>query len=467
MTRYAVLFEVEIWHDYHLNRGDQIYEALALEQQAQVMAQYASADFLNVIPTLATSRTLAGQQLLFKSTATGFLVAAKLDLTSPTPRPFIPLSADFRLTFALRITDPYFFNYTALSAEMLPFHWLSNEAGNAVAGLAFLSAPVPLSNPDRAYLADELYSEPVGGRINLFRARRDTGPVAIPISGDWERIPADTFESGAAYPATAIVLAANQLFRARQPLEPGNDLNNPAQWEPLAIIPNQYVTAADSLPLKPPRFSLDLTSADLSVATVRVLRTDTSTVLWEQQFVSTNGPLEALPVALSALEPGRYSLEVLDEALVPVSALGLEFYLDGAAVRDRWFGVITIGLSSGDDALLDASGRLRSPRYRLRFLNRASRWRYRFPADQAVGAGADVAPETPDDARVLVTAQPRPLTRFGSGLRLQADVPETATVSEQVLLPEPDVRRIQRQNAQWYSDIYLLNLPVEPPAPPM
>ena len=56
----------------------------------------------------------------------------------------------------------------------------------------------------------------------------------------------------------------------------------------------------------------------------------------------------------------------------------------------------------------------------LRFLNRATRWRYIFPSAQQVGTGAEVAVEAGNN-RILVTPAPRPLTRFGIGSRLQAD----------------------------------------------
>jgi hypothetical protein len=119
-----------------------------------------------------------------------------------------------------------------------------------------------------------------------------------------------------------------------------------------------------------------------------------------------------------------------------------------------------------EQAVLSTCHRRREPkagwvRYALRFLNRATRWRYVFPAAQAVGAGAEVALEVGSD-RLLVTPSPRPLTRFGSGVRLQADVAATTTVSEEILLPLPEPNRIRRQNAEWFSETHLPNLTVGP-----
>jgi hypothetical protein len=461
MTQYAVLFEVEILHDYHLNRSEVVYEALRYEQQFQVMSQYSTERFLSITPTAQTDRTLAGYQLLFKPTETGFLVATRLDSDAPTARPFLPLASNFQLTFGLRIDDPYFFNYTALSASSLGFYWFSNRSENAVEGKQFLSAAVSAFAPDQAYEADQVYSENSSDGINLYRALRDTGPAASPIAVDWERIPHDTFDAAISYKEGAIVLWENQLYQALQDVVSGSDLDDTAQWESLGTLANQYVTAADKVVIKPDRFNLDLRTVALSQATVRIFRSSETVPLWEQEYEAEVGTLETVQVLLSGFIPGLYRLEIVDASSVVVPDLGFEFYLDADAVRDRWFGVIDIGLGSGSMALLEATGNLRMPppRYQLRFLNRATRWRYHFPAIQAVGPGADVDPD-PADNRILITPLPYPLTRWGGGIRLQADAgdSETSTVLEEVLLPEPGISRIRRQQAQWYSEIYLFNL---------
>lgn len=458
MSQYAILFKVEVLHDYFLNRGGIVYEALNAEQQAWVMQNYAVAKFLTIVPTEKTNRVLAGHQMVCKTTATGFLIAVKLNSTTSEARPAIPLSTDFRLVFALQINDVRFFNYTALNTTSPAFYGFSNHSGNEAVGGRFLSALVPGFDPNRRYEADEVYSQNIDNRINLFRAIRDTGPTATPVIADWERIPADTFDASLSYTAGAVVLAANRLYRARVD-EPGSDLNNSTDWELIATLHNQYVTSADQLTVKPATFNLDLSNRAWSEATVRLLRRGETTMIWERHYQSDNN-LDTIQLDFRSLAPGTYQLEVLDSALSAIPDLGFEFYLDAAAIRNRWFGVIEIGLGSGNLALLDNNSNLRSPTYTLRFLNRSTRWRYQFPTNQVIGTIADVIPEVVGNNRILVTALPRPLTRFGTGIRLQADDATTPTVSEEVLLPEPEPNRIRRQNAQWYSEIYLSNLPL-------
>jgi hypothetical protein len=310
----------------------------------------------------------------------------------------------------------------------------------------------------RRYFAGDTYSQASGSTFDLFRAVRDTGPSTLPVANDWERIPSDTWRPTTSYSRGAIVLSANRVYRAIID-SPGTNLGNGAEWQPLDVLANQYVTGADAVLPVSGLLNLDIRDTLLPQATIRLFRSGEMAVAAEQTFVADQGVLDEVQIDLRGFRAGLYRLEVLDGALAVVPDRGLSIYLTPAAKTGGWFGVIDIGPGNGDFALLNPDGTLRSPRYTLRFLNRATRWRYIFPSAQPVGLGAEVAPEA-GDGRILVTAAPRPMTRFGTGARLQADVAATPTVSEEVLLPEPEINRIRRQNAQWYSEIHLSNLPL-------
>ena len=456
MMRYVKLFDVEVLHDYFLNCGSLVHETMQDEPRVAVSRRYMAGAFLDVLPTKESEGILAGHKMIFKTTASGFLVGVKLDASAPDDRPAVPPGPELRFRFALRIKDPHFFNYTTLAESSQSFHRFSNGSANETAGGRFLSASVPAFDATRSYEAGELHTVSAPPTVNLFRAVRDTGPSASPVTTDWEQIPSDTYDSGESYTAGSIVLSANHIYRALVD-SPGTDLNNAAQWEALGILANQYVTAADSIALRSGRFNLDLSSAAVSQATIRIHRLNEITTIWEAHFSAVNGSLGEVQIDANKLKPGPYQLEVLDTSLTVIPNLGFNLYVDSEAMREAWFGVIEIGVGSGDLALLDSSGVVRSPRYTIRFLNRATLWRYIFPAIQAMGSGAEVAPEGGDE-RILVTDQPRPLTRFGTGIRLQADDSVTPSLSEEVLLPLPEARRIRRQNTQWYSEIYMSNL---------
>jgi hypothetical protein len=458
MIRYRPLFDVDIVHDYFLSRGDVVREAQADADRAAIANLYSVDDFLEVFPDEATEAALAGHRMLFRTTAAGFSVAVRLDPSASDVRPMVPPADDLKLTFVLRLTDGSFANYTELGAVTTGFYRFSNASQNRTAGVNFLSGRAATFVTTRRYVAGEVFLQAAAPTFNLFVALRDTGPSATPVPADWRRIPADTFNAATTYRKGAIVLSANSLFRALVD-NPGTDLTNAAQWQPAGALGNQYVTAADALLPVSGLFNLDISDLAVSQATVRAFFAAGTVAATEQMFTAEQGTLPRVQLDLRGLAAGLYRVEIVGASGAVIR--GFTCYLASAARRDNWFGVIDIGMGTGDFALLNGDGTLRSPRYVLRFLNRATRWRYIFPSAQQVGAGGEVGPQG-GNSSILVTPAARPLTRFGSGSRLQADDATTPSVSEEVLLPAPEVKSIRRESAEWFSETRVPNFTVGP-----
>jgi hypothetical protein len=458
MIRYRSLFAVDIGHDYFLSRGDVVLEAQADGDRAALSNLYSVGGFLEVFPDDATHAALTGHRMLFRATDAGFSVSVRLDPSASDIRPMVPLADDLRLTFVVRITDARFANYTELGPAGTGFYRFGNDPQNRTAGVNFLSSRASTFASTRRYVAGEVFLQAAGSTFNLFVALRDTGPSLAPAAADWRRIPADTFSTTATYRTGALVLSANALFRARVD-SPGTNLANAAEWQPAGVLGNQYVTVADTALPVSSLFDLDIADLAVSQATVRVFTPTGTVAAIEQTFTTAQGTLGHVQVDLRALTQGAYRVEIVDAAGAVVR--GFSCYLAPEARGENWFGVIEIGIGAGDFALLNADGTLRSPRYVLRFLNRATRWRYIFPAAQAAGTGAEVAP-VPGNGRILVTAAPRPLTRFGSGSRLQSDSAATPAVNEEILLPAPEVKQIRRESAEWFSETHVPNITVGP-----
>jgi hypothetical protein len=457
MTSCRPLCHVDIVHDYFLSRGEVVLEAHADADRNALTSAYAVRDFFEIEPDDATAATLAGHRIIFRPTSTGFLLAVQIDTEAPDMRPAIAPAPDFCLTFALRQRDRRFANYTELGATGAGFYRFGNDSGSVVAGTRFLSQPMAAFDTTRRYVSGEVYAEPSGTTFNLFAALRDTGPSATPGANDWQRVPGDTWSAARTYQNGAIVLFENRIYRALID-SPGTDLNDPAQWQIVTTLGNQYASGRDTITLAAGGVDVDLGTTTLARATARVIARGSNAVVLERTFESAAGPLGRIHLDLSRLASGTYRIDILDDALAPVPALASSIHLSPRARAEGWFGVIELRASTGELALFNADGSLRTPRYTLRFLNRATRWRYIFPSPQPVGSGADVTAETPGDGRVLVTSTPRALTRFGVGIRLQADNATTPAVSEEILLPTPEVNRIRRRNAQWFSEIRLPNL---------
>jgi hypothetical protein len=460
MIRYRKCFQVEVAHDYFLSRGDTVREAQSESTRNALAEKYSPRQHLEFFPDAPTAAVLRGHRMIFRVTDTGFFVAVKLDETASDIRPAVPPAADFSLTFGVRLRDPAFANYTELGPQDSGFYRFGNDSQNRVAGINFLTRPIPAFDPARRYVAGETRTQANGPTFDLYVALRDSGPSATAVAADWRRIPGDTFDATASYQQGDVVLFGNRVFRALVN-GPGSNLNSPADWQEVVVLGNQYASTTDQLIVAGALFELDLSAATLSQATVRVFREADLVAATEQTFVAGSGTLAHVQLDLRGLAPGSCRLEVLDAALAPVASLGRTIYLSTAALSQGWFAVVCITLGNADFALFNPDGTLRSPTYTLRFLNRATRWRYIFPAAQALGTGAEVVLEAGSD-RQVVTLLPRPLTRFGGGVRLQADDPATAAVSEEVLLPRPEPHRIRRQNAEWFSETHLPNLTVGP-----
>jgi hypothetical protein len=458
MIRYRPLFDVDIAHDYFLSHGNVVFEAQTDADRAAIAGLYSVGDFLEVFPDNATRAVLAGHKMLFRTTAAGYSVAVRIDPSASDIRPMVPPADDFKLTFVLRLIDSSFANYTELGPVTTGFYRFSNTSQNRTAGVNFLSSRAPTFVSTRRYVAGEVFLQAAAPTFDLFVALRDTGPSATPVAADWRRIPADTFDPATVYRAGALVLAANSLFRALVD-NPGTDLTNAAQWQPAGTLGNQYVTTADLLQPVSGLFDLDIGDLAVSQATVRAFFAARTVAAIERTFTAEQGTLSQVQVDLRGLAEGPYRIEVVGSSGAVIR--GFACYHAPAVRPDNWFGVIDIGPGTGDSALLNADGTLRSPRYVLRFLNRATRWRYIFPSAQKVGAGGEVVPQG-GNSSILVTPAARPLTRFGSGSRLQVDDATTPSVSEAVLLPAPEVRNIRRENTEWFSETHVPNFTVGP-----
>lgn len=458
MIRYRPLFHVDIAHDYFLSRGDVVFEAHADQDRAALTSLYAVNDFLEIYADDTTVSTLAGHKMIFKATGSGFTVAVQLDPSAADIRPLVPPAPGFRLTFALRLADVRFANYTELGPVGTGFYRFGNDSQNRTAGVNFLSARVPAFSATRRYMAGEVRAQAAGATFDLFLALRDTGPAAAPIPADWRRIPVDTFNATTSYRTGASVLFSNQIFRALVD-NPSTNLTDATQWQPVGLLGNQYATVADTILPVSRLFNLDISDLAVALVTVRAFSAGGTVVATEQTFAAAQGTLSQVQIDLRGLTPGPYRVEILNAAAVVVREHPC--FLSPRAITENWFGVIEIGSATGDFALFNNDGTLRAPRYVVRFLNRATRWRYIFPSAQQVGTGADVAVEAANN-RILVTPAPRPLTRFGVGSRLQADSAATPTVSEEILLAAPEVNMIRRQNAEWFSETHVPNVTVGP-----
>lgn len=454
VIRYATLFNVRITHAFFENMDRAPFDLLTAEQRRIIGRQRAVAAFIAIAPASETRRLLNDQRMVFKARADGFRVGVEINAAG---EPFVPISGDLNLRFALRPSDPRLASYTSPEVVGRTFLRLGNDSGNVIATRPFLTQPVAPFSATTAYSAGDIRTVAQGATFQLHQAIRDTGPSAAPDAADWTRLFDDTHDPARVYAAGDRASSGNQVFEA---LVNAPGAIGGADWQLMDTLANQFATRRDAMALHPALFRLDVSAAASASVTVNLRRPGIATIVHtDRAAVDTGNVLEALVDARS-IPPGRYEIEVLDAASASVAALASTVYIDGDAVNCNWLGVIEIGAGINEFALLTAGGAVRDPAamFELAFLNRSSRWRYRFSRAQPIGAGADVAAEGATGT-VLLSTEVWPHTRSSQGIRLRADDPATPA-PEDIALPSPSTSTVRREAGQWVSEQFLTNFPV-------
>lgn len=107
------LFEIQLFHHYFLDHGQD-----AFDQQDPFAhnSSYQSSKFIELIPLYKTALFLKNHRWLLKSTPLGLTVLSKTE-DVPAGRfilkqPIITPSPKDKIVFAIRVTDPFFYNYS-------------------------------------------------------------------------------------------------------------------------------------------------------------------------------------------------------------------------------------------------------------------------------------------------------------------------------------------------------------------
>lgn len=343
---------------------------------------------LDVRPSRSTAGLLRRLGMLWKIVDNSMLVVARVDEDGKPER---ELPADAKFSFYLNPADPLFMNVTNVdNARLRRERFLfGNLAANAVGADLNLSAPVPAYDAARAYL-----------------------------SGDLTRLGAsDVYEC----------IKAGQ---GQAPSAPGS-----AFWASRAQV--QYVSAADLIPFRSSvsEFKLPVPANAFAVQVFGLDKTTgqyTVPVREARILVAALETRDSVKPDLSGLPAGRYRIRI--------NGQDFDAYLDDEAVDGSAFAVVEIfnHLPGADPyALLDAAGKVKQTRFRIRFANRMAHWKFFTPdhkvttildAGAAVGDASPFQPEpaTPGHIDTFTSLRPLPLTqdpaRNRFDLHLEGDV---------------------------------------------
>jgi hypothetical protein len=181
---YGLLFEVTFLHSYFLNRGEDTYVGMSIEDKKKMLQKFDSDSFVIITPTVETNTQLRNYKMVFKPTKTGFRVYIKVKEDDEID-PFISVPADLKLDFIISINDYQFENYTNLEfvlnqmflfsntkpeTEPVAFKYIPNFSDNILISNDFL-----ISEETTAHFLSELHTQE---RQDIF------GIISLTMKGD-------------------------------------------------------------------------------------------------------------------------------------------------------------------------------------------------------------------------------------------------------------------------------------------
>ena len=103
---YKSLFEIKLLHHYFLDKGEEIWDAMAPEDRDLMEEKYDIRDILEITPTPDCNTILNSHNCIFKQTSSGIRLGIKakpVDTASQEFIPFIPLENDLSFRFLIRL----------------------------------------------------------------------------------------------------------------------------------------------------------------------------------------------------------------------------------------------------------------------------------------------------------------------------------------------------------------------------
>lgn len=133
--KYRPLFQVNILHQFFLNKGTENYFALSEAEKEKRLISYNISNLLTILPSTKSHQKLAGQNMIFKVSNYGFTIMVKVSESNESV-PFVPISEDLEFTFLLKLLNNTFFNFSDLQFENADkLFFFSNKRANTEPGI--------------------------------------------------------------------------------------------------------------------------------------------------------------------------------------------------------------------------------------------------------------------------------------------------------------------------------------------
>ena len=412
---YKPLFEVRIWHDYLLNKGEDYFDDLSQVNQDEILKKYDINKYLDIVPTPGCLRLMKNYHLIHRKTRYGFIIAIKVDEMQQGQNtrytPFVPWQKFFSLAFTIQIKDSNFVNFTNLSQQQLQ-------------NVAYHLTNI---DPDTVRTYPSLSSK--------------TGK----------------FEAKKHYDAGALIIRSNKLYESIIDI-PEGEVNsfNASHWN--EIPKKSYFNPDDQILLAKGFYKYVFTTNSIRSANFVMTKWDGTVVV--DKRISSQRRISDFTLSLNELDPGYYTLSITGTSNYEDQ---VQFYWDPLLIREKPFALIEIAhypdlqgndyqlFEPGSDNLLREEEDLRI--FELRFKNRSTFWCYIFGEAQSGNFG-DFVPVDPEN-KVFVNTKIRQLTQYPI---------EIKRFSEDTLLPNPSINNIYPKRRSYpvpeksikiYSEVFL------------
>lgn len=349
---YKSLFEVKVRHHYFLNKGEQVWDSMSVDDKDSMEAKFDVREILDITPTTDCNKALNAHSCVFRKTSTGIIVGIRAiteNVNTGKFKPYVSLNDNDTFRFVVKLKDYNFLSYTALSLQSSrgKLIVLNNSLSNASNHFPSLSAIPPVFENGKTYLPGDMLSDSATNQTKLFTAlvKTSENPTG---SDDW------------------LTENANAQL--------------------------SYVNINDSYPVANGFFTYVMKEKDsYPVAKFK----DASGFTINPKMEVLQGDFYTLQVDMLKYPEGFYSIHIDSDN--PAYHDDVTFYL--LQNSDAPFAIIEIKVKSKQtDYNLTNQEELLSPVFEIRFRNRRTHWRY---------SGKTF--ETP-----YVTDNSFPLTRYGN-----------------------------------------------------
>lgn len=394
---FGSLFTVELLHKYYTDQLCPDFNISVSNQSLQV---------------------INGHKILVKQYNNQLYAGVQSVASGTNLKTFTPVEQGVQFTFFLWLSNPLFSNFTNLTATGITpgkLYYFTNRNNNVANGKTFLSGKIGAYNNTKTYTP---------------------GALAANTSG--------------------------LVFRAIRTNKPGNlaDLTQTDFWVPVddAASTGQYQSEADAVQWIPSLSAYQFDAGSLqSSAAISILGYDTSAKTYTKTFISNTlvfaSPVPSFALDLTALDPGKYHLTVNGKAQ-------WIYINDELSTAGKPFAVIEIfnDAAPASCVLTDSNNILKSPKYSLYFLNRATIWKYILASGSAASiadAGTPSIYQFGSSANGITSLKPIPLS--DKGLDLQLTLTANNNQFKPIACADPQRLAYVSQNGDTYScsEIYL------------